>query len=162
MTDVFVFLLGWYRPGYSASESVPSSSAVSSHVSHAFTCRGEDRHTVSQISAWSKETLRYLCKFSKKYLGTKTRLMLPERELFLCQDASRLHLLSTSKTLLLPQLPCRTATQTYATTCLGKNRRTISQQRYPISVMQSRNFEQPKLSDRKASSETEDFPISLT
>ena len=93
----------------------------------------------------------------KKYLGTKTRLILPERELFLCQDASRLHLLSTSKTLLLPQLLCRTATQTYATTCLGKteglsvsngirslwcNHATLSSRNYPIAKFQAK----PKIS----------------
>lgn len=45
---------GWCRPGYSASESVPSSSAVSNHVSHAFTYIGKGRRTVSQTLAQLK------------------------------------------------------------------------------------------------------------
>ena len=101
----------------------------------------------------------------KKKLEAKTRLILPERELFLYQDASRLHLLSTSKTLLLPQLLCRTAAQTYATTCLGKteglsgrngvrslwcNHATSSSRNNPIAKLQKK----PKVSISLIQSET--------
>ena len=107
----------------------------------------------------SHEKDRYFCKLWKTTQERKKGLMLPERELFLCQDASRSHLLSTSKTLLLPQLLCRTTKQRYATTCLGKIQ-WLSVWRGIRSPMELHYSDFPKLSDYNTSSATECFPIS--
>ena len=107
----------------------------------------------------SHEKDRYFCKLWKTTQERKKGLMLPERELFLCQDASRSHLLSTSKTLLLPQLLCRTTKQRYATTCLGKIK-WLSVRRGIRSPMELQYSDFPKLSDYNASSATKCFPIS--
>ena len=96
----------------------------------------------------SHEKDRYFCKLWKTTQERKKWLMLPERELFLCQDASRSHLLSTSKTLLLPQLLCRTTKQRYATTCLGKIK-WLSVRRGIRSPMELQYSDFPKLSDYK-------------
>lgn len=93
--------------GYSGSESDPSSSAVSSHVSHEFTWG---------VKIYASEIWKVYSKWSR--LDRPKHWSLPERELFLCRDASHSHLLSTSKTLPLPRLLCRTTAQTCVTAYL--------------------------------------------